>query len=414
MKVKFNKFKRFFLFSFTFFLFLSVLIPIFEIKAQELEKVQIDVFYSSTCPHCKEAKAFLANLDQQYASNELVINNYNIAEKGSVDLLKQLYPKYNIPNENYGLVPIMFVADKYFLGFNQNTGNTIKNYVDGLIAQCQEVEHQNCEHNQASLNPEKIESEREFNIPFLGKIDISGFSPLILSITVGTLDGFNACAMVALGFLLAVLVATGVRKKIILIGGVFILVSGLVYFLFISAWLNLFMFIGYQKYFQIIVAVIIIFFALAVLKDYFTGVVCKVCNVDPNKQDFFSKLQRKMFVRMSNLSKKEMSLGMTIIGVAIVAAGVNLVELACSFGFPLAYTKILTTYNLPTVQYYGYLLVYVLFYMIDDFLIFLVAVVTLKITKFSDKYLKVIKLISGIVLLILGLLMLFKPELLSF
>jgi len=306
------------------------------------------------------------------------------------------------------------VADKYFLGFNQNTGDSIENYVEGLVAQCQEVEHQNCDYNEASDNPQKIETERRFKIPLIGNIDVSGFSPLILSIVVGALDGFNACAMVALGFLLTVLVTTGIRKKVLLIGGVFILVSGVVYFLFISAWLNLFMFIGYQKYFQIIVAIIIIIFSIVVLKDYFMGVVCKVCNVDPNKQSFFSKLQRKLFVKMTNLSQKEMSLGMTLIGVVIVAAGVNLVELACSFGFPLAYTKILTTYNLPTFQYYFYLLVYVIFYMIDDFLIFLVAVITLKVTKASDKYLKIIKLISGIVLLIMGLLMLFKPELLSF
>lgn len=406
--------KKFFLLTVIFFLFLSVLIPIFKVSAQEIEKVRIDMFYSTSCPHCKEARVFLDALSQNYSSNDLVIYHHNITSDQSINFLKELYPQYKVSQDYYGLVPIMFVADKYFLGFNQDTGNSIKNYVEGLVAQCQEVEHQNCDHNQTSDSPEKIETERGFEIPFIGNIDVSTFSPLILSIVVGALDGFNACAMVALGFLLAVLVATGVRKKIILIGGIFIFVSGLIYFLFISAWLNLFMFIGYQKYFQIIVALIIIFFALTVLKDYFTGVVCKVCKVDPNKQDFFSKLQRKLFMKMSNLSQKEMSLGMTIIGVAIVAAGVNLVELACSFGFPLAYTKILTTYNLPTIQYYSYLLVYVLFYMIDDFLIFLVAVVTLKITKFSDKYLKFIKLVSGIVLLILGLLMLFKPELLSF
>jgi len=406
--------RKFFVFNLIFFLFLSVLVPIFSVEAQDIEKVNINIFYSTSCPHCKEARAFLDSLGQKYSKNDLVISHHNISLDQSIDFLKELYPKYKVPQDSYGLVPIMFVADKYFLGFNQNTGDSIENYVEGLVAQCQEVEHQNCDHNEVSDNPQKIETERRFKIPLIGNIDVSGFSPLILSIVVGVLDGFNACAMVALGFLLTVLVTTGIRKKVLLIGGVFILVSGVVYFLFISAWLNLFMFIGYQKYFQIIVAMIIIIFSIVVLKDYFTGVVCKVCNVDPNKQNFFSKLQRKLFVKMTNLSQKEMSLGMTLIGVVIVAAGVNLVELACSFGFPLAYTKILTTYNLPTFQYYLYLLVYVIFYMIDDFLIFLVAAITLKVTKASDKYLKIIKLISGIVLLIMGLLMLFKPELLSF
>ncbi len=393
------------------FLFLF-LVPTFEVLAQE--KVEINVFYSSTCPHCKDARVFLDKLEERYSSKELLINHYNVAQKESIDLLEKMYPKYKVPVEYYGSVPIMFIADKYILGFGKNTGSLIETYVEELIFKCQEQEHQNCEHTEASNDPEKIENKREFKAPLIGEIDVSNFSPLILSIVVGALDGFNACAMIALGFLLAMLVATGVRKRVFIIGGTFILVSGLVYFLFISAWLNLFMLIGYQQIFQIIVAIVIIVFSLVVLKDYYSGVVCKICNVDPNKQDFFSKLQKKLFVKMTNLSRTEMSLGMTLVGVVIVAVGINLVELACSLGFPLAYTKILTSYNLPTMQYYGYLLVYILFYMIDDFLIFLVAVFTLIITKFSDKYLKVIKLISGVVLLILGLLMLIKPELLNF
>jgi glutaredoxin len=406
--------KKVFILGTFIFLFSAILIPIFGVEAQELEKTQIDVFYSTTCPHCKDARAFLEELDQQYTQEDLVINSYNIAEKESVDLLKQLYPKYNVPADSYGLVPIMFVADKYFLGFNENTGNSIKNYVEGLVAQCQEVEHQNCDHNQASSNPEKIESERRFKVPFLGEIDISGFSPLILSITVGTLDGFNACAMVALGFLLAVLVATKARKRVFLIGGTFILVSGILYFIFISAWLNMFMFLGYLKIITTIVSVIIILFALFLLRDYYMGVVCKVCEVDPNKKlGFFTKMQKKLFVRMSKLSTMEMSLFATLVGVAVVAVGINMVELVCSLGFPLAYTKVLTSYGLSKSSYYFYLLIYVIFYMIDDFIIFAIAVVTMRITKVSDKYLKAVKLISGIVLLALGILMLFKPELLS-
>lgn len=386
--------------------------PIFNVRAEQ-ENVQIDIFYSTSCPHCAEAKYFLHNLDQKYSDSELIIIEHNIAQTGSVDLLKKLYLEYKVPYENYGSVPIMFIADKYIVGYSEKIGELIKNYVQELVQECREKEQENCEQNQTTEEPEKIETEREFKIPLIGNIDVSGFSPLILSIVVGALDGFNACAMVALGFLLAVLVATGIRKRVILIGGVFILVSGAVYFLFISAWLNLFMFIGYQKYVQIIVALVIIFFSLIVLKDYYSGIICKVCNVEENKQSFFNKLQKKLFVKMSRLSKAEMSLGLTLIGVVIVATGVNLVELACSFGFPLAYTKILTTYNLPVIQYYGYILIYILFYVIDDFLIFLIAVITLKVTKASDKYLKIIKLISGIVLLIMGLLMLFKPELLT-
>ena len=108
-----------------------------------------------------------------------------------------------------------------------------------------------------------------------------------------------------------------------------------------------------------------------------------------------------------------MPLWLVLVTVATVAAGINLIEIFCSFGFPVAYTKILTGFSLSSVSYYFYLLVYIGFYMLDDFLIFLAAVITLRVTKVSEKYLKAVKLISGLALLLLGLAILFRPEFLA-
>jgi hypothetical protein len=229
----------------------------------------------------------------------------------------------------------------------------------------------------------------------------------------GTLDGFNACAMIALGFLLSVLIASsGTRKRIILIGGTFIFVSGLVYFLFIATWLNLFLITFNIKLITNLVAIIIILSAIFILRDYFTDVICKLCETDPAKQNIFTKIQQKLFAKMQQFSSTDVPLPIALLGIAVVAAGVNMIELACSFGLPLVFTKILTSWNLSKASYYFYLLVYILFYMIDDFVIFLIAVYTLKITQTSQKYLKLVTLISGIVLLILGLIMLINPEIL--
>ena len=166
---------------------------------------------------------------------------------------------------------------------------------------------------------------------------------LALAVVLGALDGFNACAMVALGFLLAVLVATGIRKRVFLIGSVFILVSGMVYFLFISAWLNLFLVLENIKIITILVGFAVTLFAGFLLKDYFSGVVCKLCHVKPGKQGFFSRIEQKLFLKMQKLTTAEMSLPITLLGVAVVGAGINMVELVCSFGFPLVFTKILTS-----------------------------------------------------------------------
>jgi len=351
-------------------------------------------FYSETCPHCIQENEFLNELEKQHP--EISVQRLVVSKQENIDKLKQYYSDYNVESDLQGLVPITFIGDKYFTGFTEKTGEKIK---DSLFLDDQG--------NQETIL-EKIK------IPFIGEINIKGLSPLVLSVVLGGLDGFNACAMVALGFLLAVLITNKDRKKTILIGGVFILVSGLVYFLFISAWLNLFLVLERLAYITLIVGIVVIVLSIFLLREYFHGIVCKLCDVEMSRKNIFARIEKKMLEKMKILTSKDMPLIPMLFGVAIVAAGINLVELVCSFGFPLAFTKTLTQLNLSSASHYFYIFVYIFFYMLDDFLIFLVAVWTLRITQVSEKYLKIIKLVSGLALLGLGILMIFNPQALSF
>jgi len=359
------------------------------------EKIGIDFFFSQTCPHCADEKEFLENLKEKYPDIEF--RNYGVFEKESIDLLKQMYEEYNVPANEQGLVPVTFIKDRYFLGFAQEMAVDIEGYLLELIGQ--------------ASGPESPSESRKITLPIIGEISLENMSPMALAIVLGVLDGFNACAMIALGFLLTVLVSTGIRERVFLIGGTFILVSGIVYFLFISAWLNLFLILEQVRYITFLVGIVIIVFSIFVLKDYFHNVICRVCEVDPEKEkSIFVRFEKKLFGKMQEISQAKTSLPLMLLGVAVVAAGVNLIELVCSLGFPFAFTKMLTTYNLSTSSYYFYLLVFILFYMLDDLIIFGLAIWTLRITQVSEKYLKAIKLISGIVLLLLGLMIIFKPE----
>jgi thiol-disulfide isomerase/thioredoxin len=376
---------------------------------------EINFFYSTTCPHCAKEQIFLDDLESRYPN--ISINRWEIAKYK--DLAKQFYQNANIPSDYWGATPVTFINQKAFLGFNEKeTGLVIEKYLSQITESCIDAEttdtaSQSAEDCEKDISPEIAQTMKNVKIPFIGEIDLSNFSIMSLTIIIGALDGFNACAMAALGFLLAVLVATGVRKRVFWIGGTFIFISGLMYFLFISAWLNLFLFVGYLKIISLIIGVLIITFAAFLLKDYFSGIVCKLCNIDPTNTGVFTKWQRKLFVCMDKLVSMEMALPITLLGVAVIAIGINLVELVCSLGFPMAYAKILSSLNLSAFAYYGYLLIYVFFYMLDDFIIFIIAVMTLRLTNVGDRYLKAIKLISGLVLLIIGIIMLIKPELLS-
>jgi len=360
------------------------------------EKIIIHFFFSPTCHNCANEKPFLEDLKQKYPDVEF--KNYNIFEKQSIDLLKEMYQEYDVPAQEQGFVPITFIRDRHFLGFDEEIAFDMENYVLELIKD--------------NAHPEPPPDNRKIILPIIGEISLANLSPLTLAITLGVLDGFNACAMIALGFLLTVLISTGIRQRVFLIGGTFILVSGIVYFLFISAWLNLFLVLEQIQYITLLVGAIIIVFSVFLIKDYFHGVVCKLCEVDSRKDNVFVRFEKKMFAKMQEISQAKTSLPLMLLGVVVVAVGINMVELVCSLGFPLVFTKMLTTYNLSTSSYYSYLGIYILFYMIDDLIIFALAIWTLRITQVSEKYLKAIKLVSGIVLLILGLIILFKPEIL--
>jgi len=398
-----NKFflKKSFSFTLVFILLLGafIFVPKNEALAEEAEeKIEIYLFYSSTCTHCANELSFLEQMENKYP--QLDVKELLFSQNAK--LATEFYEQYDVPIDVHGYVPISFIGERFFLGYDSDniTGEEIEEYIVSLI--------QGEDSSQGTSTP--ISSVKFFGL----EINVSKFSPLPLAIILGALDGFNACAMVALAFLLTVLVATGIRKRVILIGGTFILVSGIVYFLFISAWLNLFLVSKNLGLITLISGLIIVFFSLILLKDYYYGIICKLCAIKPGKQGFFIRSQKKLLDKMKNLTSSKIPLPLMLLGVILVAIGVNSVDLVCSFGFPLAFTRILSNLQISTFSYYFYILIYIIFFMLDDFLIFLVAVFTLRITAVSEKYLKAVKLISGIVLLFLGLILLVKPELLAF
>ncbi|MBU3918603.1 hypothetical protein KKC63_01715 [Patescibacteria group bacterium] len=397
--------KKFLIFIFCF---ISVFCIANKVLADHQEPIDVNFFYSKTCPHCIDENAFLEKMEEKYC--QLDINRYLVSEDDNWEILQSFYQEYSVPEKIdgikvYGAVPITFIKDKYFLGYSgdERTGMEIENYIKVLTGEI-------C----ATSTPVATSTESDSATFFGWKISFADTSPLLLAIILGILDGFNACAMVALAFLLTMLIATGMRKRVVIVGGTFILVSGIVYFLFTSAWLNLFLISRNLDVITTIAGIVVIIFAIVLLREYILGIVCKICGIDTGKDSIATKTQKGLFLKLKEITKKDIALPLLILGVAVIAVAINSIELVCSFGFPLVFTRILTSLGLSTFSYYFYIFVFIFFYMLDDFIIFLLAVFTLRITGISEKYLKIVKLISAIVLLILGLIMLIRPELLFY
>jgi len=138
------------------------------------------------------------------------------------------------------------------------------------------------------------------------------------------------------------------------------------------------------------------------LREYFINkeAVCKVTS-SGKRQLIFNKL--KQFVH-------EQHFWLALGGIIVLAALVNLVELVCSAGLPAIFTQILTMSGIPVWQSYGYMVLYILIFMLDDMIVFGIAMKTLELKTISAKYSRFSNLIGGIIMLLLGILLIFKPE----
>jgi hypothetical protein len=206
-------------------------------------------------------------------------------------------------------------------------------------------------------------------------------------------------------FLLSLLVNLKSRARIILVAGVFVLVSGLVYFAFMAAWLNLFLIIGISRLIQVIVGLIAVFVGTVHVKNYFAlkegGLTFNI--PESAKPGIYARMRDVIYAR---------NLWLSLIAVTVLAIMVNMIELICTAGLPAVYTQILTSHQLPTIKYYSYLLLYNAAYIFDDALMVAIVVYTLSRSKIQEKTGRILNFISGAVLVVLGICLLFFPQLL--
>ncbi len=242
----------------------------------------------------------------------------------------------------------------------------------------------------------KKQTVEEIEIPIVGKIKTGKFSLPALTTLLGIVDGLtNPCGFFVIFFLLSALISlAGARKKMILVGGTFIFFFALYYFLFMALLLNIFILGRKIALLTTIAGGICIFAGLLNVKDYFFFQKGISLSLSKGKKLKFEE-------RVKNLSLTK-SIPALIVGTTIIASTISLVAIACTFGIPLAYTKILTSKSLPSLQYYLYLVFYNLIYIIPMAIIVLIFAITLGKKTFKELWIRRLKLVSGFIILFLG------------
>jgi hypothetical protein len=240
------------------------------------------------------------------------------------------------------------------------------------------------------------------DLPLFGRLNVRRLGLPLFTIAVGLVDGFNPCAMWVLLFLLSILVNLKDRLRILAIAGTFVVISGAAYFAFMAAWLNVFVLIGYLRPIQVGLGLMALGVGSVHIKDFFAFQQGFSLSIPESaKPGIYSRVRRIV-------TAEHMTAAIT--GAAVLAVLVNVVELLCTAGLPALYTNILMQQGLTTAGRYGYLLLYVLAYMFDDSLMIAVVVTTLSRTKLQETQGRWLKLLSGLVIAILGVIMIFKPE----
>ena len=241
-----------------------------------------------------------------------------------------------------------------------------------------------------------------------GVVSLKDVSLPIFTIILGAVDGFNPCAMWILIFLITMMFSMHDRKRMWILGFTFIFISGFVYLCFMVSWLSLASFLNSVTLIRFLIASFAVLFGMVNIYRYIKSLNSDVgCDVTDKKK------RLKIMERIKKIVT-EKSFLLSIIGIILLAFSVNLIELLCSLGIPVMFTNVLAMNDLSTLEYVIYIGLYLLFFLIDDIVIFVIAMKTLKIKGISNKYTKYSHLIGGIIMLLLGILMVIKPEWLMF
>lgn len=351
-------------------------------------EVTLYFFWGEGCSHCARAKPFLAELQRKHPT--LRIRSYEVfSVPKNMELLIAMTKERGVEASG---VPTFIVGNQVIAGFTDEKRGDIERLVSPQPAP-------------RISRAQAAEKASAIAIPGIGALDPHTLSLPAFTLIIALLDSFNPCAFFVLLFLLSLLIHAHSRRRMAIVGFTFVFFSGLVYFLFMAAWLNLFLVAGTLNAVTIAAGIIALIVAVINIKDFF----------------FFEKgislvipeaKKPKLFERMRSLVRTG-SLPSMLAGTVVLAVAANSYELLCTAGFPMVYTRILTLRGLSPAGYYLYLAAYNLMYVVPLAVIVGVFTVTLGNRKLTEWEGRVLKLLSGVMMLMLGLVILLKPTLLN-
>lgn len=377
--------------------------------------VNIYLFHSYTCKHCKEEIKLLDELEKEY--DNIKVYKYEVNENGNGELLKNIS---EIMGSKVTGTPYTIIGNKVFSGYDyENSKGRFKGaieyyskygyedkvgeYISSIPLPSYEVKDTDPDVDEYISNYISY----KVKLPLIGEVKLKNLTLPLITVVIGLADGFNPCAMWVLLFLISMLIGMKDKKRMWILGSTFLLISALIYLIFMMSWLNLANLLISVVWVRVIIAVVSLVGGFINLRGYIKHRKVSGCDVVDDKK------RNRIITRIKKFTT-EKNFWLAILGVIVLAISVNVVELACSAGLPVMFIEILSLNNLTAIEEIIYIVLYMLFFLLDDFVVFVIAMTTLSLTGVSSKYGNLSKLIGGILMLLIGLLLMFKPEWIMF
>lgn len=396
------------------FIIISIIFISTNVNAKETDNLTLYVFKGDGCPHCKAEMDYLDTIKDKYTNLE--IKEYEVwYDDDNASLLTKVESYFNIKRSG---VPTTIIGNTVIQGY-QNESSTGKK-IERAINFYEENDYKDIvkeiKDGPATKNTKKpdkfqeeetkLDKETSVKAPIVGNVNLKDVSLLTSAVILGLIDGFNPCAMWILLFLISALIGMKDRKRMWTLGLTFLITSGLVYMLIMLSWISIAVKITTVVWIRNIIAIIALIGAILNLKSFIKSKNSGCEIVDSKKRkNIFSKIKK---------FTSEKSLILAFFGIIGLAISVNLVELACSAGLPLIFTELLAINNVSGFIKFIYIGIYIIFFLIDDIIVFTISMYTMKATGISTKYGKYSHLIGGLIMLLIGLLLIIKPEWLMF
>ncbi|MFV0287026.1 MAG: hypothetical protein ACK5IM_11710 [Demequina sp.] len=364
------------------------------------------LFWGDGCPNCEKERAWLETVESDYP--DLEIAQYEVwNDEANRELFEAEAERLGF---TAGSVPTTIIGERVWIGWT----DAIEQDMAGAISLVDRGEEPapgifgtegagTCAEDGEVCSGDAPETV--VDVPLFGEVTVSADSLLMSTIVIGFVDGINPCSLWVLSVLLTIVLRTNSRRRVIAIGSVFLAVTAIMYALYMAAFYSALAVVGMLGWIQAVVALVAGVFGVVSIKDYFAlgkGVSFTIRKED--KPGIYSKMR-------AAAGKKALipALGATI----VLAIGVSLLETPCTAGFPVLWTGMLHANDVGLAETGLLFIAYMVPFLLDEFIIFGIAVATMKATKMQDKHGELLKLFAGVTMLVLAAVMAINPTLME-